>query len=67
MQLDGYQEIAHRTEATVRTAGSDMIVPILGLAGEAGELLNESRRGCGMDTQEYFTERWPRKRGEQLP
>lgn len=44
MELREYQQQAHRTEKKVHVAGSDIIVPILGLAGEVGELLNEYKK-----------------------
>ena len=44
MELREYQREAHRTEKKVHAAGSDIVVPILGLAGEVGELLNEYKK-----------------------
>jgi NTP pyrophosphatase (non-canonical NTP hydrolase) len=44
MDLNEYQQSAHKTNVRVREEGSDIIVPILGLAGEAGELLNEYKK-----------------------
>jgi NTP pyrophosphatase (non-canonical NTP hydrolase) len=44
MEFNEYQLQAHRTEKKVHTAGSDVMVPILGLAGEVGELLNEYKK-----------------------
>jgi hypothetical protein len=44
MDLNHYQVQAHGTLKVVNDAGSDKIVPILGLAGEVGELLNEFKK-----------------------
>jgi NTP pyrophosphatase (non-canonical NTP hydrolase) len=44
MDLREYQHEAHRTEKKIYTAGLDIMVPILGLAGEVGELLNEYKK-----------------------
>lgn len=44
MDLREYQREAHRTEKKVHAEGSDLVVPILGLAGEVGELLNEYKK-----------------------
>ena len=41
MELHEYQQQARRTEKKTYAAGSDITVPILGLAGEVGELINE--------------------------
>jgi len=67
MRLEEYQQIAHRTEAEVRTAGSDMVVPILGLAGETGELLNEYKKKLrDGDAHEHFTDRVAEELGDIL-
>jgi NTP pyrophosphatase (non-canonical NTP hydrolase) len=67
MRLEEYQKIAHRTEAEVRTAGSDVIVPILGLAGETGELLNEYKKKLrDGDAHEHFTDRVAEELGDIL-
>jgi NTP pyrophosphatase (non-canonical NTP hydrolase) len=67
MQLKEYQEIAQRTETRVRTAGSDVIVPILGLAGEVGELLNEYKKKLrDGDAHEHFTDRVAEELGDIL-
>ncbi len=44
MNLREYQHEAHLTAKKVLAEGSDIIVPILGLAGEVGELLNEYKK-----------------------
>jgi NTP pyrophosphatase (non-canonical NTP hydrolase) len=44
MQLNEYQAEARKTEKKVYAEGADNIVPILGLAGEVGELLNEYKK-----------------------
>src|SRR5258708_17463849 len=44
MDLREFQEQAHRTEKKAQVAGSETMVPILGLAGEVGELLNEYKK-----------------------
>ena len=43
MELNEYQRQAHET-SHLTTGSSAEIVPILGLAGEAGELLNEYKK-----------------------
>jgi NTP pyrophosphatase (non-canonical NTP hydrolase) len=44
MELRQYQQLAHQTEQKTQVAGSETMVPILGLAGEVGELLNEYKK-----------------------
>lgn len=44
MELNAYQELAHKTEKRATIEGADVMVPILGLAGEVGELLNEYKK-----------------------
>jgi NTP pyrophosphatase (non-canonical NTP hydrolase) len=48
VELDRYQEAAQGTDqvssSTARTVGVELIVPLLGLAGEAGELLSEYKK-----------------------
>lgn len=44
MDIRAYQLAAHQTEKKVFTDGSDVMVPIFGLAGETGELLNEYKK-----------------------
>ena len=51
MDIRAYQLAAHQTEKKVFTDGSDVMVPILGLAGETGELLNEYKRSSAMVTR----------------
>ena len=48
MNLNDYQEEAQKTDRVParenRTAGDELMVPLLGLAGEAGELLSEYKK-----------------------
>jgi NTP pyrophosphatase (non-canonical NTP hydrolase) len=44
MNLDQYQEEALKTDKTDPASQAGIIVPLLGLAGEAGELLNEYKK-----------------------
>ena len=44
MELSEYQQQARRTEKRVHAEGSNIAVPILGLAGEVGELINEYKK-----------------------
>ncbi len=44
MDLRDYQDQAHGTEQKPSVAGSDLMIPLLGLAGEVGELLNEYKK-----------------------
>lgn len=44
MELREYQVHAHKTAKQTETQGTDVMVPILGLAGEVGELLNEYKK-----------------------
>lgn len=67
MELREYQVIAQRTETKVQTDGSDVIVPILGLAGEAGELLNEYKKKLrDGDAHERFRDRVAEELGDIL-
>lgn len=67
MELTEYQQLAHRTEKKVQAAGSDITVPILGLAGEVGELLNEyKKRLRDGDAHERFPERVAEELGDIL-
>ena len=43
MDIKEYQKLAHRTAQTVKI-GEDYIYPVLGLAGEAGELTNKVKK-----------------------
>jgi NTP pyrophosphatase (non-canonical NTP hydrolase) len=67
MEFREYQKAAQRTEKKVRTYGSDFIVPILGLAGEAGELLNEYKKKLrDGDAHERFSDRVAEELGDIL-
>ncbi len=44
MEFRHYQDMAHQTEQKTQIVGSEAMVPILGLAGEVGELLNEYKK-----------------------
>jgi NTP pyrophosphatase (non-canonical NTP hydrolase) len=67
MELGEYQRTAQRTEKKVQTEGSDFIVPILGLAGEAGELLNEYKKKLrDGDAHERFSDRVAEELGDIL-
>lgn len=44
MELNEYQERAGSTEQKPSVEGADLMVPLLGLAGEVGELLNEYKK-----------------------
>lgn len=67
MELNNYQREAHRTEKKVDTAGADLMVPILGLAGEVGELLNEYKKKLrDGDAHERFADRVSEELGDIL-
>lgn len=67
MELREYQQEARRTEKKVFAAGSDVVVPILGLAGEVGELLNEyKKRLRDGDAHTRFPERVSEELGDIL-
>lgn len=67
MDLREYQQQAHRTEKKVHAAGSDVMVPILGLAGEVGELLNEYKKKLrDGDAHERFPDRVTEELGDIL-
>lgn len=67
MELNAYQREAHRTEKKVDTQGVDVMVPILGLAGEVGELLNEYKKKLrDGDAHERFTDRVAEELGDIL-
>lgn len=67
MDLNTYQREAHRTEKKVDTAGADLMVPILGLAGEVGELLNEYKKKLrDGDAHERFADRVSEELGDIL-
>ena len=67
MELNAYQRDAHRTEKKVAAAGADVMIPILGLAGEVGELLNEYKKKLrDGDAHERFTDRVAEELGDIL-
>lgn len=67
MELNAYQKDAHRTEKKVAAAGADIIIPILGLAGEVGELLNEYKKKLrDGDAHERFNDRIAEELGDIL-
>lgn len=67
MELREYQQAARRTETKVHTEGSDVMVPILGLAGEVGELLNEYKKKLrDGDAHERFHDRVAEELGDVL-
>ena len=63
MELREYQQQAHRTEKKIDAAGSEIAVPILGLAGEVGELINEYKKHL-RDGEAH--ERFPEHVAEEL-
>lgn len=67
MELREYQQQARQTEKRVHAAGSDIAVPILGLAGEVGELINEYKKYLrDGDAHERFPERVAEELGDIL-
>ena len=65
MELREYQQQAHRTEKKIYAADSDITVPILGLAGEVGELINEYKKHLrDGDAHERFPERVAEELGD---
>ena len=67
MHLNEYQTSAHRTVQKAHTEGTDEMVPILGLAGEVGELLNEYKKKLrDGDAHERFPERVVEELGDIL-
>ena len=67
MHLNEYQTSAHRTVQKTHTEGMDEMVPILGLAGEVGELLNEYKKKLrDGDAHERFPERVVEELGDIL-
>jgi len=63
MDLREYQQQAHLTEKHVHVTNSDIVVPILGLAGEVGELLNEYKKRL-RDGEAHM--RFPERVAEEL-
>jgi len=67
MHLNEYQTNAHRTVQKAHTEGTDEMVPILGLAGEVGELLNEYKKKLrDGDAHERFPDRVVEELGDIL-
>ena len=67
MELREYQQQACQTEKRVHAVGSDIAVPILGLAGEVGELINEYKKYLrDGDAHERFPERVAEELGDIL-
>jgi NTP pyrophosphatase (non-canonical NTP hydrolase) len=67
MEINDFQILARRTEKAVATNGADVTVPILGLAGEVGELLNEyKKRLRDGDSHERFADRVAEELGDIL-
>jgi NTP pyrophosphatase (non-canonical NTP hydrolase) len=67
MELNAYQQEAHRTEKKIEAPGADLMVPILGLAGEVGELLNEYKKKLrDGDAHERFNDRMAEELGDIL-
>lgn len=71
MNLNTYQEEAQKTDRVptqgVSVAGIDVIVPLLGLAGEAGELLSEYKKHLrDGDSHQLFKERISEELGDLL-
>lgn len=44
MTLNEYQEAAHATSHNTQIGGETLLYPVLGLAGEAGELANKVKK-----------------------
>lgn len=44
MELNTFQELAHKTSHDTMIGGDMLLYPVLGLAGEAGELLNKVKK-----------------------
>lgn len=67
MKLNEYQRAAHLTAKRASVEGSDIIVPILGLAGEVGELLNEYKKKLrDGDSHTRFPDRVSEELGDVL-
>lgn len=67
MELRDYQHEAHKTVKKAPEAGSDVMIPILGLAGEVGELLNEYKKKLrDGDAHERFNDRVVEELGDIL-
>lgn len=44
MTLNDYQEAAHGTSRNIRIGNDTLLYPVLGLAGEVGELVNKVKK-----------------------
>jgi len=44
MQLNEYQKLAHATSHNTTIGGNALLYPVLGLAGETGELVNKVKK-----------------------
>ncbi len=67
MDLETYQERAKRTDRNPATDEKGMVIPLLGLAGEAGELLTEYKKFlCDGESHVLFKERFAEELGDLL-
>jgi NTP pyrophosphatase (non-canonical NTP hydrolase) len=67
MDLDTYQELASRTDRNPATDEKGMMIPLLGLAGEAGELLTEYKKFLrDGESHVLFKERFAEELGDLL-
>jgi NTP pyrophosphatase (non-canonical NTP hydrolase) len=72
MDMRTYQECARKTDQTSRTAagevaGPEMVIPLLGLAGEVGELLSEYKKYLrDGESHKLFSERISEELGDLL-
>jgi NTP pyrophosphatase (non-canonical NTP hydrolase) len=67
MDLETYQERANRTDRNPATDEKGMMIPLLGLAGEAGELLTEYKKFLrNGESHILFKERFAEELGDLL-
>jgi NTP pyrophosphatase (non-canonical NTP hydrolase) len=67
MELNEYQAAALETDQTPAIAGSDQILPLLGLAGEAGQLISEYKKYLrDGDAHQLFPQRVAEELGDIL-
>ena len=67
MEFREYQERALQTEQTPAVPGTEVIIPLLGLAGEAGELLSEYKKHLrDGEAHRLFKERVAEELGDLL-
>lgn len=67
MELNDYQSAALRTEQVPAVAESEKMLPLLGLAGEAGQLLSEYKKHLrDGEAHEFFPERVAEELGDIL-